>query len=275
MEMIELCRMVARSLIAEIGPWGNRCALFGGLIPGLLVPEPAEPLVPHIGTRDVDVALRVAAIGDDREMYRTLKNNLAALNLKQTGDKSFEWRREVEGVEVIVELFVPVNTPEEAGKIQRKPIAQSGSALTALGIYGLDLIERDIVEIDDEGPLLDGKGVKRVGLRVCGPAMLLALKAWALKERNKTKDGYDVVWVLKAYGAEALATRFRATGLLETDFGRRALVLLAEAFKTHEHTGPAGWVIESQFDGDTRVRERREASGVVQEFVQFVKEEPS
>src|SRR5205814_10106245 len=104
------------------------------------------------------------------EMYRTLKNNLAALKLVQTNNRTFEWKRMVEGVEVIVELFVPVDTPDQGGKIQRKPIENGGSDLTALGIYGLDLIDRDLQEIEDEGPLLDNRGLKKVTLRVCGPA---------------------------------------------------------------------------------------------------------
>jgi hypothetical protein len=141
------------------------------LAPGLLIPQPAQALQPHVGTRDIDLALRIAAIGDEEEMYRTLKKNLSDLKLTQTGDRSFEWTRRVEGFDVIVELFVPVDTPDQGGKIQKKPIEQSGSGLTALGIYGLDLIERDIEEIEDEGPLLDGKGIKRVKLRVCGPAV--------------------------------------------------------------------------------------------------------
>jgi hypothetical protein len=233
------------------------------------VPVPQEPLSPHIGTRDIDLAIRVAAIGDDGEMYRTLKNNLTALNLVQTSNRTFEWKRTIEGFEVIVELFVPVSTPEQGGKIQRKPIERGGSDLTALGIYGLDLIERDVCEIEDEGPLLDDKGVKKVTLRVCGPAILVALKAWALNDRNKTKDGYDVVWILKAYGPEAIASRFREIGLQDTDFGRQALTFLAEHFRTYENTGPVGWAIESQFQGDERIREMREATGIVQEFLRL------
>lgn len=275
MEVIEICRMVVRSLVSEIGPWGNRCAFFGGLIPGLLVPVPQEPLSPHIGTRDIDLAIRVAAIGDEQEMYRTLKNNLATLQLVQTSDRTFEWKRMVEGFEVIVELFVPVGDPSQGGRIQKKPIEQGGSTLTALGIYGLDLIERDIQEIEDEGPLLDGKGVKKVTLRVCGPAILMGLKAWALHDRNKSKDGYDVVWILKAYGPDAVAARFRSAGLHETGFGQQAITFLKESFETYEHTGPVGWAVESQFQGDERIREMREATGIVREFVRLAQGQSS
>lgn len=272
MEMLEVCRMVARSLFAEIGPWGEKCALFGGLIPGLLVQEPTEGLAPHIGTRDVDLAIRVAAIGDEKEMYRTLKKNLRDLSLVQTSDRSFEWRRTIDGVDVIVELFVPVDDLEQAGRIQRKPIEQGGSDLTALGIYGLDYIEQDLEVIEDEGPLLDGKGTKSVTLRVCGPAVLIALKAWALKERTKGKDGYDVVWLLAAYGPDVLARRFVDKGLYATGFGYAALDHLEANFRTHEHTGPVGWVSESGFEGEDGARQARQAAGLVAEFVRLVRE---
>ena len=271
MEVIEICRMVARSLTAEIGPWGNHCAFFGGLVPGLLIPKPDETLSPHIGTRDVDLAIRIAAIGDEREMYKTLKQNLTALKLEQTNDRSFEWKRTVEGFDVVVELFVPVEEKEQGGKIQKKPIEKSGSGLTALGIYGLEHIERDIVEVEDEGPLLDGKGIKKVNLRVCGPAVLTALKASALRERSKTKDGYDVVWILKAYGANAVAERFRKAGLHETEFGKEALSILEECFATPEHTGTVGWAVESGFEGEERALELRTAVGIVREFVDRVR----
>ena len=224
-----------------------------------------------MGTRDVDLAIRVAAISDEPDMYRTLKNNLSALNLVQSSDRSFEWTRMVEDFKVVVELFVPVEVPDQGGKIQKKPIEQSGSGLTALGLFGLNYIDEDIEEIEDEGFLLDGKGVKKVTLRVCGPAVLIGLKAWALKDRNKSKDGYDVVWTLKAYGVEVVAARFREATLCETEFGMQALHSLSEAFQTHEHVGSVGWVLESGFELAEAALEAREAAGIVQEFVRLVR----
>ena len=267
MDSTEVCRVVARTLMAEIGPWGDRCALFGGLIPGLLVPQPPEPLAPHIGTRDVDLALRIAALGDDREMYRTLKQNLSHIGLRQSSAPSFKWEREVEGTRVEVELFVPVDDPEQGGKMQRKPIEQSGSGLTALGIFGLELIERDIELVPDEGPLLDNLGIKKVNLRVCGPAMLLSLKAWALTERNKPKDGYDIVWMLKAVGPDPVAARFRDARRGQTPFGVQAIERLGECFSSPAHTGPRGWLEESGFEDDEAAREARDAVGLVAEFI--------
>ena len=271
MEMNEICRMVARTLLSEIGPWGGRCALFGGLVPGILVPNPPLSLAPHIGTRDVDLALRVAALSDDREMYRTLKANLKEIGLKQS-EASFRWQREVEGVSVEVELFVPVSDPEQFGKIQKKPIEQSGSSLTALGVFGLEWIESDLQIISDEGPLLDGRGIKRVDLRICGPAMLLALKAWALTERNKAKDGYDVVWMLKALGPDAIAARFRESGIGNSSFGVEALSKLESCFSTYQHTGPQGWITESAFDSTDSARQARDAVGIVREFVRLARQ---
>jgi hypothetical protein len=100
--------------------------------------------------------------------------------------------------------------------------------------------------------------------------MLLALKAWAIHERTKSKDGYDIVWLLKANGPDKLSRRYREIGLHETDFGKVALDYLSEHFRTREHTGPAGWVSESGFSGDEREREARDAHGIVNDFLRRV-----
>ncbi len=167
-------------------------------------------------------------------------------------------------------MFVPVGTPEQGGQIQSRPIEKSGSGLTALGIYGLELIKRDIELVEDEGMLLDGKGIKKVTLQICGPAVLIGLKAWALDQRTKSKDGYDVVWLMKAYGAKVLADRFVSKGLHETDFGIQAVGFLKEHFASPEHTGPIGWVDSSEFTGNERAREVREAVGIIRDFVDCI-----
>ena len=110
---MENCRMVARSIISEIGHWGDQCTIFGGLSPALLVPNPTYPLLPHIGTRDVDLAIGIATLDDERELYRTLKNNLHALQMVQRDSRSFEWYRTMGRFEVKVELFVPVDRRDQ------------------------------------------------------------------------------------------------------------------------------------------------------------------
>lgn len=168
--------------------------------------------------------------------------------------------------------LLPVAEPEQGGKIQRKPIGKSGSGLTALGIYGLELIEQDLVVQEDEGPLLDSRGIKNVPIRFCGLGVLIGLKAWALRERTKTKDGYDIVWLLKAKGLEEVAQHFVDKGLHQLDFGTTALEILEECFKTHEHTGPVGWITESEFDEEQAAVESRLASGLVLEFANLVRQ---
>jgi hypothetical protein len=160
-----------------------------------------------------------------------------------------------------------VSDASQAGKIQKKPIENGGSDLKALGIFGLEHLDKDVIEIENEGPLLGDKGIKKVPIRISGPAMLIALKAWALKERTKSKDGYDVVWMLRASGVEALVQRYRSSGLLDTEFGTKALDSLMENFETPDHTGPKGWVLESKFEGENAALEARNAEGIVKEFV--------
>jgi hypothetical protein len=271
MKEFEACLMVARSLFAEIGPWGNKCALIGGLLPSLLVPDYPDDLDPHIGTTDVDLAIRVATTEDDPELYRTLKRNFLDMGLTQNSQRPIEWNGKVGDFNIIIELFAPSRAGDTAGRSQNNPIEQCGSGLKALAIDGLEYIERDIITVTSTGPLMNDKGIKDVELRICGTAMLICLKGWALKQRTKPKDGYDVVWLLKAQSPRKLAEHFLSTGLQETEFGQKALDYLLETFESIEHTGPKGWSLESKFEGDEAVMQRRDAVALVADFVSRVR----
>lgn len=272
-ESLEICKRVVRSINAESGVWGPKCVVIGGLVPSLLGIEPHEGLQPHLGTTDVDFGVQVAALADEAELYRTLKSVLLKLGFKQTGgEPSFAWTREIDHFPAKIELFCSVGNQSEGGRIQKKPFSQPGSGLTALGIYGLDLIAKDVIKLDDEGPLLDNQGVKKVSISVCGPAMFMLLKGWALHERSKDKDGYDVVWVLRALGAEKVAAKFNEAGLHQHNAGILALEFLSSAFESSAHTGPNGWVATSGFVLDEREREKREAVGIVAEFCRLCRE---
>jgi hypothetical protein len=147
-----------------------------------------------------------------------------------------------------------------------------------MGLYGLQFMSLDTVIVADEGPLLDlanrvsVQGAP-VNLPLCGPAIFLALKAWALTQRQGTRNGerdaYDVLWMLKALGPQSLAAHFRAARLQELPFGTQALEHLAACFASHRHAGPLGWITESCFEGQEAAREARDAAGLVQEFTQL------
>lgn len=269
-ESLEICTKVVRSINAESGVWGPKCVVIGGLVPALLGIAPPDGLMPHIGTTDVYFGIDVAAVHQDPDLYRTLKSVLTNLNFKQTGEEpSFCWIREVDGMPVKVELFCPVENEEQGVRIQTKPFPESGSGLTALGILGLDLLERDKITIPSEGLLLDDRGIKAVEVTVCGLAMLMLLKGWALAHRTKIKDGYDVVWCLKALGPDRIAIQFREAGFHDHHVGIKALEFLESSFQTPEHTGPKGWAISSGFQGEEREREKRDAVGIVREFTRL------
>jgi hypothetical protein len=270
-ESLEICKKIVRTVNAESGVWGPSCIVIGGLVPALLGIELPDGLSPHLGTTDVDFGVHIAAAAEESDLYRTLKSVLTTLNFRQTGEEpSFAWVRDVEGYPAKIELFCPVPNQTDAGRIQKKPFDESGSGLTALGVYGLELLEHDLERIQSKGPLLDDRGIKNVSVSVCGPAMLLLLKAWALQERTKDKDGYDVIWLLKALGPDLLASRYFERGLQKHDAGIRALEYLHEAFNTPKNSGPAGWVLTSGFEGDDAEREKREAHALVNAFLDRV-----
>jgi hypothetical protein len=58
----------------------------------------------------------------------------------------------------------------------------------------------DYVTVTLAGELLDHGGIQEgIAVRVANLLPFLVLKAYALDERDKAKDSYDVVWILNAY----------------------------------------------------------------------------
>lgn len=276
--------MVARTLMANAGTWSEHCALIGALVPGLLVPYPEVALASHRGSHNVALGLRVSAASDEGLMIRTLKSDLTRMGLQQSQQQGFKWQRRVEDVQVTVSLFSAVDKAAQDGQIQTHSHRKSGGELVAMGLYGLRFLPFDTMTVADEGPLLDPPGragVQRapMQMRLCGPALFLALKAWALTQRQGTRkgeqDAYDVVWMLRALGPQTLAARFRGARLHELPFGTGALMHLSQCFESHRQAGPAGWVAESGFEGEEAAREARDAAGLVQEFVSLASQPAS
>jgi hypothetical protein len=69
----ERCERALITLIGDLGPWGNRIYLAGGLAPRYLVGRLPEDARAHVGTTDVDLVIGLA-LGDEMpETYRTCR----------------------------------------------------------------------------------------------------------------------------------------------------------------------------------------------------------
>lgn len=92
------CERTLVTLLGDIGPWGDRIYLAGGLAPRYIVGELPEGARAHVGTTDIDVVIGLALGDATPETYRTLENNLKKAKFKD--ETSFRWKRDVEGVKV-------------------------------------------------------------------------------------------------------------------------------------------------------------------------------
>lgn len=74
----------AANILLELGAAAAHVGLFGGLVPGLLVPQldPGQP--PHIGTRDVDLCLSAAIVHGDTAEYERIEKCLRRAGFDRT-----------------------------------------------------------------------------------------------------------------------------------------------------------------------------------------------
>jgi hypothetical protein len=176
------------------------------------------------------------------------------------------------GVTVALEFFCPVGDGAP-GRLKRNPGSGVGSRVSAIRTRGAELAAADYITVPLAGDTLDEGGIREnVHLRVANILPLLVLKSFALDERDKDKDAYDIVWTLNAYhdGPSSVAEAVRKSPVVtETTVGE-AIELLRSNFRTHEHAGPAKYArfeIAASEDRDERDRLRRYAHGTVAAFL--------
>jgi hypothetical protein len=96
------------------------------------------------------------------------------------------------------------------------------------------------------------------------------LKAFAIEERNKSKDSYDLVWTLNAYkeGPRSCVEAIARSPVIRHPGVPVAISHLKTNFQTPEHRGPSQYAIfeMSTNDDDERARLRRFAHGTLVEF---------
>lgn len=138
----------------------------------------------------------------------------------------------------------------------------AGELLTADG-----RIERRTVSLPNGGGQID------FDFPVTGPAGFLAAKVAALAERNKSKDAYDLVWLLDAWpgGPGALAQEI-AEGITTTrpSAVRQMHEQLGAAFATEAHHGPrayARFVGTNQTTPEERAAHALHAHAAVQVYL--------
>jgi len=224
----------ARSVLLELshllGSYRNGIVIVGGWVPGLLFPSTAEQ---HIGSTDVDLAL-------DRKIlqevgYRTILELLLARGYRQ-GDQPFIFYRalKLEGLEFEVEVDFITSEYGGTGKKHRTQTVQDIHPRKA---RGCDLAFEMPMEILIKGVLPDGE-VDQTSIRVVSIVPFIIMKAFALGDRLKEKDAYDIYYCLKNYpgGLDELIKRFEP--YIHNSLVKEGLNILFEKFSSPEHIGP-------------------------------------
>jgi len=243
-EALAACEKALRTILTNIGPWGDK--LIGGMTPRYLVGTVPQDMSEHIGSTDLDIVVGVTLATEEAEAYRTLQQNLRdahfgpARNPNTGQEETFRWERDVDGVRVLLEFFCPVGVGQ-AGQLLRNPGQNVGSRISAVRTRGAELAGMDHFEVTLRGELLDEGGIQEgVIARVGNLLPFIVLKAFAIEERNKSKDSYDLVWPLNAYkeGPRSCVEAIARSPVIRHPGVPVAINHLKTNFQTLEHRGP-------------------------------------
>ena len=263
------CERVLLTLLGDLGPWGKRIYLAGGLAPRYLIGKLPEGARPHVGTTDIDLVIGLALGEETPETYRTLQNNLEKSRFEQR-EPSFRWARDVDGVIVLVE-FLCETEKVESGRIFRPKGESTGSKLSAFNVRGAHLVRDDFIEREISGERLDGGGHSRVTVRVANVLSYAVLKILAFQDRHENKDAYDLVFTFLNYeeGPRSAGRAAAASTIAGRPQVTEALELLNERFRDPSQDGPsayASFLLTPETQGE-RARLRQEAVATIGEFL--------
>ena len=226
-----------KSVLIEIGQilgsFNGKFAVMGGAVPWLLL---TETDMPHSGTVDVDLGLDPTALGDGE--YVRLVEALQAHGYHQRDNlRRFQLVRTVPArdggpdIDVVVDFLMP----RDAEIAKNRPALLSRFAVQRADGAELALRFNQMVAIDGDMP---GGGRNCVPIAVASIPALLAMKGYAIANRLKRKDAYDIYYSVRNFpnGIDALVEATRP--LLDVHSARRGYCLISEKFRDFDDFGP-------------------------------------
>ena len=270
-EATERCERALGTLMRGIGqPWRHKICLVGGLVPLYLVPGNDYAQPEHIGSTDVDVALRLVVEAEDEGAYSTLQTNLKRAGFGRVDGSSWRWSTDVDGHAVVLELLgdAAAAAPGTVFTPKLAPPAGAGG-VGLLCVRGVELAFRDSVAVVRELVLLDGAR-SSVEFQVANLAPFVALKADAYLDRRKPRDAYDLVYVLRWWdgGPEAAAAAVAASQIAGEPFVRSAIERVLGEFAGPDRVGAVDYaaLAAAGRTAAEAARARNEAVLVVRQF---------
>lgn len=265
------CERALGTLMRGIGqPWRHKICLVGGLVPLYLVPGKAYAQPEHIGSTDVDVAMRLVVEAEDEGAYSTLETNLKRNGFGRVDGSSWRWCADVDGHIIVLELLGDKETATPGTVFSPKVAPPAGSGgVGLLCVRGVELAFRDSVTIKRDLLLLDGAR-SSVEFQVANLAPFVALKADAYLDRRKPKDAYDLVYVLRWWqdGPQAAAAAVAVSPVGSDPFVVSAISRVFGEFAETDRVGAVDYAALAAAGGTEaeEVRARNEAVLVVRQF---------
>lgn len=253
--------------IAQIlGSFKDKFTVIGGAVPWLLLDNPE---MRHVGTLDVDLGLDAEALGEGE--YVTLVEALMGNGYEQRETmKRFQLVRRVPvtdggpAIDVIVDFLMP----RDAKIVKNNPPIIDEFAVQRASGADLALRFKEMLKIDGVMP---GGGKNRVEIGVASIPALLVMKGFAINNRLKAKDAYDIYYSIRNYpgGPEALAAECRP--LLTDKTAAEGYGYIAEKFADPDGFGPTNvrkFVEDSPLVGELTLDQwQRDAFGQVDAWV--------
>lgn len=242
----QLARVAAESaLVRVVHHYGETpgFVLIGGLVPELLCSGSSHR---HAGTTDIDVQvdLEIAAGAVNTKRLETALQNA---EFEPDSERVWRWKAQgaAAGTLVKFELLADIDTEPAGSTIEFDECEQLGAAnLRGTGVAAHDVEPRSLrARVGDEW--IDAT------INVTGLAGFLLAKAAAAHSRRKTKDWYDIAFVLIDNDAGGTGSAIAAVEQL-TSGDRRAhataLGDLRDNFAVPEAQGPVAYADQMLLD---------------------------
>lgn len=264
----------AHAVLIEIGQvlgaHKDAIVVIGGSVPSLLLPDAAPA---HIGSLDIDLNLDTEKLADHGYAELVEKLERAGYLRNVGGLKPFQLKRIVdlkdggEPVAVIVDLLMP------KGAKTKKHRPEYVQGLRVQEIDGGDVALRHNLKMLIAGTMPD-KRQNKVEMLVATIPALLVMKGYALVQRDKMKDAYDIYFCVREFkgGIDVLAAECKA--LMGDGVVLQGYKHIAAKFAAEDGFGPETvrrFLAESEALGDmTPDQIRTDAFGQVSAWLKAI-----
>lgn len=277
------CEIAFVALLRAFGALKNDLRLVGGLVPRYLTPSQPPAIPEHAGTTDVDVVLNItvlAAKGTYDKLKRQLKDGGFVRHRPDPKGpvSSWQWEYDAGGIPIVVEFLQHTDDPGKSSFL----VEIDGEDVSACQILyaGIahDWFEEKNIVVD----LPNNGGTVKETIRYADAVAFIVLKALAFSSRHARKDAADLIHVMRySDNIESLASKFveRLASGPHAEAIERALVALKENFcdepdiPGYRKDGPsavANFHGLQDVDDETRIREQRNVSGMMDHFLKQV-----